>query len=100
MSSNKNVLQQKTYVVIPFYTVELGGNIDNFSKEEKLCFNFHIIIIKIESQKEKKLRGKNVQYMNAYEIFKDRKKLSLTEGKFCLFEHIDEYPLFFDLFLH
>lgn len=41
MSSNKNVLQQKTYVVIPFYTVELGGNIDNFSKEEidNMCFS-------------------------------------------------------------
>ena len=44
-------------------------------------------------KKEKKLMNKNIQYMNAYEIFKDRKKLSLIDGKFCLFEHLDEYPL-------
>ena len=46
------------------------------------------------SQKEKKLLGKNIQYMNSYEIFKNAKKLSLTDGKIALFEHIDEYPLF------
>jgi len=40
MSTNKNILQQKTYVVIPFYVAELGGNIDNFSKDEidGMCF--------------------------------------------------------------
>ena len=32
--------------------------------------------------------------MNSYEIFKNAKKLSLTDGKIALFEHIDEYPLF------
>ena len=46
------------------------------------------------NQKEKKLLGKNIQYMNSYEIFKNAKKLSLTDGKIALFEHIDEYPLF------
>ena len=46
------------------------------------------------AQKEKKLIGKNVQYMNSYEIFKNHKKLSLADGKIALFEHIDEYPLF------
>jgi len=41
MSSNKNILQQKTYVVIPYYTGELGGNLENFSKEEisGMCFS-------------------------------------------------------------
>ena len=41
MSSNKNILQQKTYVVIPYYSAELGGNLDNFSKEEisGMCFS-------------------------------------------------------------
>ena len=46
------------------------------------------------NQKEKKLLGKNIQYMNSYEIFKNAKKLSLADGKIALFEHIDEYPLF------
>ena len=46
------------------------------------------------NQKEKKLIGKNIQYMNSYEIFKNSKKLSLSDGKIALFEHIDEYPLF------
>ena len=41
MSSNKNILQQKTYVIVPFYSAELGGNLDNFSKEELdgMCFS-------------------------------------------------------------
>ena len=46
------------------------------------------------TQREKKLLGKNIQYMNSYEIFKNAKKLSLIDGKIALFEHIDEYPLF------
>ena len=46
------------------------------------------------SQKEKKMLGKNIQYMNSYEIYKNAKKLSLSDGKIALFEHIDEYPLF------
>ena len=36
--------------------------------------------------------------MNAYEIFKNHHKLTLNEGKFCLFEHIDEEPLFVNNF--
>lgn len=41
MSSNKNILQQKTYVIIPYYVAELGGNIENFSKDEidGMCFS-------------------------------------------------------------
>lgn len=41
MSSNKNILQQKTYVIIPYYVAELGGNMDNFSKDEidGMCFS-------------------------------------------------------------
>lgn len=41
MSSNKNILQQKTYVIVPYYVEELGGNLENFSKEEidGMCFS-------------------------------------------------------------
>lgn len=41
LSSNKNILQQKTYVVLSYYSIELGGNVDNYSKEElnSLCFS-------------------------------------------------------------
>ena len=41
LSSNKNILQQKTYVVISYYTVEIGGSVDNYSKEELngICFS-------------------------------------------------------------
>lgn len=48
--------------------------------------------------KEKKRIQKNIQYMNACEVFKNHHKLSLNEGKFCLFEHIDEEPLFISNF--
>lgn len=34
MSQNRNVLQQKTYVIVTYYTSEFGGEIANYSKEE------------------------------------------------------------------
>ncbi len=41
LSSNQNILQQKTYVVISYYSAEIGGNLENFSKEElyNMCFS-------------------------------------------------------------
>ena len=41
LSSNRNILQQKTYVVLSYYTVEIGGNIENYSKDElnNICFS-------------------------------------------------------------
>ena len=41
LSSNKNILQQKTYVVLSYYTAEIGGNISNYSKDEinNICFS-------------------------------------------------------------
>lgn len=40
MSLNKNVLQQKTYVIVSYYAAEIGG-ISNYSKEEidNMCFS-------------------------------------------------------------
>lgn len=41
LSSNKNILQQKTYVILSYYTAEIGGNISNYSKDEinNICFS-------------------------------------------------------------
>ena len=41
LSSNKNVLQQKTYVVVSYYSAEIGGGLDKYSKEEiyNMCFS-------------------------------------------------------------
>lgn len=41
LSSNKNILQQKTYVILSYYTAEIGGNVSNYSKEEvnNICFS-------------------------------------------------------------
>lgn len=41
MSSNRNVLQQKTFVVVSYYTAEFGGGLDTYSKEEidSMCFS-------------------------------------------------------------
>ena len=41
LSSNKNVLQQRTYVVVSYYSAEIGGGLDKFSKEEiyNMCFS-------------------------------------------------------------
>lgn len=41
MSLNKNVLQQNTYVVVSYYTSEIGAEINNYAKQEidSMCFN-------------------------------------------------------------
>ena len=41
LSSNKNVLQQKTYVIVSYYSAEIGGGLDRFSKDEiyNMCFS-------------------------------------------------------------
>lgn len=41
LSSNKNVLQQKTYVIVSYYSAEIGGGLDKYSKEEiyNMCFS-------------------------------------------------------------
>ena len=41
LSSNKNVLQQKTYVIVSYYSAEIGGGLENYSKEEiyNMCFS-------------------------------------------------------------
>ncbi len=41
LSSNKNVLQQKTYVIVSYYSAEIGGSLENYSKEEiyNMCFS-------------------------------------------------------------
>ena len=40
LSSNKNVLQQRTYVVVSYYSAEIGGGFEKYSKEEiyNMCF--------------------------------------------------------------
>lgn len=41
LSSNKNILQQRTYVVVSYYTAEIGGGLDKYSKDEidNMCFS-------------------------------------------------------------
>ncbi|MBR2290037.1 MAG: hypothetical protein IJ867_05480 [Clostridia bacterium] len=41
LSQNKNILQQKTYVILSYYTAEIGGNTSNYSKDEinNICFS-------------------------------------------------------------
>ena len=40
LSSNKNVLQQRTYVIVSYYSAEIGGGLEKYSKEEiyNMCF--------------------------------------------------------------
>jgi len=45
-----------------------------------------------------KRRNKKQGVINADEYFKDRYKLSLKDGKFCIFEHIDKNPIFVNNF--
>jgi hypothetical protein len=48
--------------------------------------NLHINVISTEMIER---RVKKAGIINAHEYFKDRFKLSLRDGKFCLFEHLD-----------
>lgn len=67
----------------------------NLSRGDKIKrWDASVLTRNFLKKQEKKRISKNIQYMNAYEIFKDRYKLSLNDGKFALFEHLDEYPLF------
>lgn len=80
---------------------KINNYIQNNDYFEKREFKSYPIIIRTRSYlklKEKKRIQKNVQYMNAYEIFKNYHKLSINEGKYSLFEHIDEDPLFINNF--
>lgn len=45
---------------------------------------------------EKKDEIKNK--LNPHDYFKDRFKLSLNKGKYAIFEHIDQHPLFINNF--
>ena len=40
MSSNRNILQQKTYVIVSYFAAEIGGGLDSYSKDEidSMCF--------------------------------------------------------------
>ena len=44
------------------------------------------------------VKEKTIEIINAHESFKNRAKLSLKSGKFCLIEHVDENPLFINNF--
>ena len=41
LSSNRNILQQKTYVVVSYYTAEVGGSVENYTEDElnNICFS-------------------------------------------------------------
>ncbi len=41
LNSNQNILQQRTYVIVSFFVSELGGNLENYSKDEidNMCFS-------------------------------------------------------------
>lgn len=43
-------------------------------------------------------KGKKRGIINADEYFNNRFKLSLKEGKFSIFEHVDEHPIFINNF--
>ena len=49
MSSNKNVLNQKYYVVIPYYLEEFGENNGNFDKEEQKNMAFSELYTRAQS---------------------------------------------------
>ena len=80
------------------FSFTISENFDISNAENMKSWGVTILTRNYLKKREKKRISKNIQYMNSYEIFKDRTKLSLVEGKFVLFEHIDEYPIFLSNF--
>ena len=54
--------------------------------------------IKVIDRKTIKSKNKKKGIINADEYFKDRYKLSLKDGRYCIFEHVDENPIFVNNF--
>lgn len=80
------------------FSFTISENFDLSNTENTKRWGVTILTRNYLKKKEKKRISKNIQYMNSYEIFKDRFKLSLVEGKIVLFEHLDEYPIFISNF--
>ena len=62
--------------------------------------DFFPVSLPIQIIDRETIKAKNPKQtrINADEYFKERVKLSLRDGKFCLFEHIDEEPLYINNF--
>lgn len=63
-------------------------------KKETLRIEIPLTIVDRETIRKRKKKG----FINANEYFNDRIKLSLKDGKFCIFEHIDENPIYINNF--
>lgn len=67
----------------------------NTAQDDQINVAVPLIIVDRDTiLRKNKKRG----IINADEYFKDRFKLSLKDGKFCVFEHIDENPIFVNNF--
>jgi transcription initiation factor TFIID subunit 1 len=71
-------------------------------EEEKVFDPQHLLVnvpVKVIDRETIQQKNKKSSIrINSDEYFKDRHKLSLKDGKFCLFEHIDEHPIFVNNF--
>ena len=75
---------------------ETGTGIDNSQLPEKVFYvNVNMNVVN-KDQVERRINKTGI--INAHEYFKDRYKLSLRDGKFCLFEYVDQNPLFINNF--
>ena len=67
----------------------------NMQMPRQMIVNLNLNVITNEQIER---RAKKVGIINAHDYFKDRFKLSLKDGKFCIFEHVDQQPLFVNNF--
>ena len=79
-------------------SIEMGEDQNPLNRElgdEKIFAKMSIQAIDRQTiERKSKKRG----IINADEYFKDRFKLSLKDGNFCLFEHIDKNPIYINNF--
>ena len=70
------------------------------TKEGEMTKEEEAKAMKVEKRKKGEASKKEDKEtrLNPHEYFKTRFKLMLNKGKFCIFEHIDQHPLFVNNF--
>ena len=97
LSANKNVLQQRTYVVLTYYTAELGTGIDRYSKEEIYNMCFSELYTRCQNVSSalatSQVSSEILDSEELAELFKLSNKLFLKELIWLLFISIFEFSL-------
>jgi hypothetical protein len=98
---HKDQFSRRQNAEFPDYPVVISEGQISFApgpdgkKEKPLIPQYELHVV---TKEEIDMKIKRQGIINSHEYFKDRWRLSLKYGKFCLFEHADQHPLFVNNF--